>query len=170
MPYHPVELLQFLDTRSIPYQLVCHPAVYTMDEMEKTLSGVQGIPEDSVICKNLFLRDTKGKRHFLVVLCGDKCVDLTALGAQIGAKLSFASEERLHRLLGVQKGSVTPLGVLHDAGHETEIFFDRELANKTVGVHPLENTATVFLAFEDLFSIVRANGNPIEWIDCEKKS
>lgn len=76
--------------------------------------------------KNLFLRDAKGKRHFLVVLDKDKRADLKALQEQLScSKLSFASEERLKKHLGLSRGSVTPLGILNDAQGMVELVFDR---------------------------------------------
>ena len=80
--------------------------------------------------------------------------------------LSFASEERLKRFLGLEKGAVTPLGVLNDEERAVEVVFDRELAGlPSLGVHPNRNTATVFLAFADLEALVRAHGNPVSLVD-----
>ena len=81
--------------------------------------------------KNLFLRDAKGKRHFLVVLDKDKRADLKALQEQLScSKLSFASEERLKKHLGLSRGSVTPLGILNDAQGMVELVFDRDLIGR----------------------------------------
>ena len=69
---------------------------------------------------------------------------------------------RLQRFLGLEKGSVTPLGVLNDRDHVVEVFLDSDLDTALpVGVHPLRNTATVFLPFSDLARLVRENGNAL---------
>ncbi len=147
---------------SIPYELVrCKPA----DTMEK-LTEI-GLEQKGVIGKNLFLRDAKGYRHFLVFVYGDKKVDLAALKEKIGStRLSFGSAERLESHLGLSKGSVSPLGVIYNPNADVEFFFDRDfLGCPCVGVHPNDNTGVVWLSFEDLVRFVTANGNPISYIN-----
>lgn len=152
--------LAALDAAGIPYELAEHPAVYTIEEMD-----AQALPYPEAVVKNLFLRDQKGRRHFLVVLPGHKQADLAALGEKLGARLSFASEERLGRYLGLTKGSVTPLGVLNDAERAVEVCFDAQLKTMPiVGVHPNDNTATVFLKTADLVSLIQAQGSPFRWV------
>ncbi len=88
-----------------------------------------------------------------MVTCDEKkTVDLKTLGRQLGAgNLSFASEDRLEKYLGLKQGSVSPFGLMNDAEHAVEFFIDKDLSRcKSLGIHPLENTATVFLSFKDL--------------------
>lgn len=153
--------LNALARLGISYELVDHPAVYTMEEMEKL-----PLPHKEAVVKNLFLRDAKGRRFFLASLRGDKRADLRALGERLGVKLSFASEEQLGEKLGLEKGSVTPLGVLHDESRTVEVLFDADIrAMPLVGVHPNENTATLFLAPGELARLIRDHGNPFEWME-----
>ena len=87
-----------------------------------------GLPQKGTLCKNLFLRDAKGKRHFLVTCDEKKTVDLKALGRTLGAgNLSFASEERLEKYLGLKQGSVSPFGLMNDTDHAVEFFIDKDL-------------------------------------------
>lgn len=154
------EVLAALAGAGISYELVDHPAVYTMEEMEAL-----HLPHGEAVVKNLFLRDPKGRRFFLVSLRGDKRADLRALGEQLGVKLSFASEERLMEQLGLEKGSVTPFGVLNGGSGTVEVLFDEDIrAMPLIGVHPNENTATVFLAPAHLAGLIRDHGNPFEWV------
>jgi Ala-tRNA(Pro) deacylase len=154
------KVLQKLDDMNIAYTLAEHPAVYTIEEMERL-----GIAGD--VAKNLFLRDAKGARHFLVVLPKDKQADLKSISAQLGcSRLSFASEERLEKYLKLTKGSVSPLGILNDPDGNVEIVFDKDLAKtKRLGVHPNDNTATVWMSLDDLHDIVKRNGNTIHFIE-----
>ncbi len=148
--------LAWLDDSGVAYELVTHVAVYTIEEMDKA-----GVNEKGNVAKDLFLRDDKGRRHFLVVTREDKHADLKALGAKLGTKLSFASPERLEKYLNLTKGSVTPLGILFDENAAVEIFLDRDLDTDTsIGVHPCDNTATVFLRFADLVRLIEKNENP----------
>lgn len=154
------EIKIFLEEKKIPFTWVEHKAVYTIDEMEEL--GLESMDE---IAKNLFLRDQKGKRHFLVVVKGEKQVNLKELGEKIGTRLSFASEERLEKYMGLKKGSVTPLGVLNDENRAVEVFFDEDFCKlEKIGVHPNENTASVYLSPDDLLHMIREHGNALEII------
>lgn len=156
--YGKAEIKAFLEEKGIPFTWMEHPAVYTIEEMESI--GMENIQE---IAKNLFLRDQKGKRHFLVVIRADKQADLKELGEKFGGvRLSFASEERLEKYMALKKGSVTPLGVLNDENCAVEVYFDADLCKQPrVGVHPNENTASVYLAPQDLLDLIRAHGNAL---------
>ena len=151
------DILRWLEETGTAYEMVEHDAAYTIEEMDAVLHCGKG-----EVCKNLFLRDQKGKRHFLVSFCFDKQADLKKLGEHIGSKLSFASEERLEKHLNLTKGSVTPLGVFYNRENTVEVYLDSDLETfGTVGVHPCDNTATVFLSFADLVRLIRESGNPL---------
>ena len=155
------EVYGTLDKMGIDYRVIEHQPVYTIEEME----GI-GFPEGTEVVKNLFLRDAKGKRHFLVILAGDKTANLKELGGAVGAgNLSFASPERLQKYLKLEKGAVSPLGILNDETAAVEVILDRGLENHNmVGVHPNVNTATVLLRFQDIVGIIQKNGNSITYI------
>lgn len=159
--YQKQEVRRYLDEKGIAYQWVEHPAVYTIEDLlALNLEDVEGI------AKNLFLRDAKGKRHFLVVVQGEKAVNLAELGVKLEAgKLSFASEQRLEKYLGLKKGSVTPLGILNDTEHVVEVIFDEAILKQpTIGIHPNENTASVYLSASDLIELIKKEGNPVRTI------
>lgn len=153
--------LEAMDRMGISYELAEHPAVYTIEEMER----VPGLRHE-VVAKNLFVRDDKKRQYFLIVLPGDRQANLQHIREQLGCRrLSFASEQELTAFLGLTKGAVTPLGVLNDTQLRVEVVFDERLRDyPVVGVHPNDNTATVFLRFEDLEGLVKAHGNPVKVI------
>ena len=108
-----------LNKLGIKYEVVEHEPVHTMEDMDRL-----GLPEKGTLCKNLFLRDAKGKRHFLITCDENAKVDLKSLGRQLGAgNLSFASEERLEKYLGLKQGSVSPFGLMNDTDHAVEFFY-----------------------------------------------
>ena len=151
-----------LSRLQIPYTLVEHPAVYTMEEIQRL-----SFPGREKAVKNLFLRDDKKRSYYLVVLPGQKTADLKRLQEQIPSrKLSFASEADLAARLGLLKGSVPPLGILNDREHTVQVVLDRQLLAETeVGVHPNRNDATLLLAPGDLVRVIRDQGNPLVLVD-----
>ncbi|HEX3000649.1 MAG TPA: prolyl-tRNA synthetase associated domain-containing protein, partial [Armatimonadota bacterium] len=119
------------------------------------------------ICKNLFLRDAKGRNHYLVLIPGHKQADLSLISEKLGSsKLGFASEERLMRYLGLTRGAVTPFGLINDTEKAVTVVLDLELAKRQrLGFHPNVNTATVFLSYADLMRFFEACGNPVVVFD-----
>ena len=117
------DIYEFLESHKISYERHDHPAVFTVEE-SKRLS-----PElDGASTKNLFLRDKKGSRHFLVTVPEDKKVDLKTLSSALdSSRLSFASPERLKTHLGIEPGSVSLLAVLNDTEKNVEVFIDQEI-------------------------------------------
>lgn len=155
------DLYALLDSRGIPYEAVEHPAVYTMEEMESL-----HLPGQDRVLKNLFLRDDKKRNYYLVSMAGDKMVDLKTLRHSIPSRpLSFASPQELDHFLHLEPGHVTPLAALNDERRTVTVVLDRDLAGRTVGVHPLENTATVYLSFEDVRRLLEDHGMPV--VICE---
>lgn len=146
----------------IEYSVTQHEAVYTIEEMDAA-----GISSQGDVVKNLFLRDAKGKRHFLVVLEKDKKADLDDIREQLGStKLSFASEERLDKYLSLSKGAVSPLGIINDLDSSVEMVFDKDLIGKQkIGVHPNDNTATLWISFDKLKYLIEETGHSIRYIE-----
>ncbi|MEA5059661.1 Prolyl-tRNA editing protein ProX [bioreactor metagenome] len=151
------DIYDLLDKHGIIYAPYAHSAVYTMEEMDAL-----PIPHKELVVKNLFLRDDRKKVYYLVTLPGHKTVSFKMLANRIPSRpLSFASEEKLQELLMLQKGHVTPFGLLNDARQTVVMVFDKSLQGQRVGIHPLENNATVFLALDDLITLLEEHGNPV---------
>ncbi len=138
-----------------------HPPVATVDEAEQHWAGI-----DATHCKNLFLRNQKGNRHYLVILLHSKKADLRVVADQIGdGKLSFASPDRLMTHLGLTPGSVSPFGLINDREHLVRVVLDRDLkAAARVSFHPNINTATLTIAVPDFARFLSACGNPVQYV------
>ena len=150
-------LYVLLRAREIPFEEVTHPAVWNMEELHALR-----LPGEERILKNLFLRDDKKRRYYLVSLDGGQTADLKALRQTLNSRpLSFAGAADLERLLGLQPGQVTPLGALRAPAGTVTVVLDASLRGQTVGVHPLENTATIFLSLDDLAAL-REGGTPLD--------
>ena len=156
------EVYEFLQAQGVTYEVTEHKAVYNMDE----LAEVELLyPEADA--KNLFVRDDKKSSYYLITVRGGKRVDLQEFRKVYGTRrLSFASAEDLERLLGLFPGSVTPLGLLNNTEKNVKLFLDSDFGeDDLIGVHPNENTATVWLKVGDLVRLIREHGNEVEAVE-----
>lgn len=154
------EILKLLDEKKIEYTLVHHKAVFTIDEMNEV-----DVPNKDRIAKNLFLRDDKKRSYYLVSIEETKRADLKALRTLLSSRpLSFASEDDLVYILSLKKGEVTPFGLLNDKEHKAVFILDSYFEGGIIGIHPNDNTATVFLKTADLISILAGIGTKIRII------
>ncbi|MFC2164877.1 prolyl-tRNA synthetase associated domain-containing protein [Acidobacteriota bacterium] len=155
------KVYDILTELGISYTSHSHPPVFTVEEAEKHWDTITGAH-----CKNLFLRNKKGTRHYLVVVESRKQVDLRSLTGRLGAdRLSFASPDRLMRFLGLEPGAVSPFGLINDKDNKVEVVVDRGLQEaKRVNFHPNVNTATVGLSYEDFEKFLEWCGNKIRYL------
>lgn len=149
----------YLASRRIPYEATEHEAVFCMADLPSV-----PLPYPDADAKNLFVRDDKKERYYLITVKGDKRVDLKAFRRRHGTRaLSFACADELRALLGLEPGSVTPLGVLNDTERRVHVFLDAAFLEPParIGVHPNDNTATVWLHTKDLIALIEEHGNAL---------
>lgn len=151
MSFDKNSIYALLNNKHIHFTYTEHRPVYSMEELD-TLE----IPANAVICKNLFLRNSSGKQHFLLSVPADTPVDLKELAVKLASsRLSFASAERLEKYLGLQSGLVSPFGLLNNTSKSVIFISSKDLSPATIiGIHPNDNTATVWLAFGDLLALL----------------
>ena len=155
------EILELLDNKRIEYKIIKHKRVYTIKEIKDI-----NLEKIGLIPKNIFLRNANGKVLYLVTCHHDKKVDIKKLAKDLGStRLSFGSPERLKKYLNVEKGSVSPLGFIYDKNSEVIFVFDKELINKTIGVHPNRNDYTIFIKFNDLVKLIEEHDNKIIYLN-----
>ena len=157
-----MDLDHFLREHAIAAARHEHPAVMTVEESDRLVPKLPGAKT-----KNLFLRDKRGRRHFLVTVPHDIAVDLETLGVILGiGGVGFASAERLKKYLGLTPGSVSLLGLVNDEARTVEFVIDRSLWEaEAVHAHPLINTATMVIAHADLERFLAATGHAPRVID-----
>ena len=150
-----------LDALGIAYTRHDHPPVATVEEAVRHWADIP-----ATHCKNLFLRNQKGDRHYLVIVEHAKRVDLRRLADQIGdGKLSFASPERLRTHLGLTPGSVSPFGLINDSSRGVRVVIDRDLKAATrLSFHPNINTVTLTIANADFARFLEACGNVVQYV------
>lgn len=151
-----------LDALDIPYEVIEHKAAFTIEDMDNLIDD-----SGNEVAKNLFIRDDKKKRFFLVVFPKNKRADFKLLRAKLDTSpLTFASDELLWRFLGLTKGAVTPFGILNDTEGRVEVILDRDIKSmRRVGVHPNDNTATVWISPADLEAFMERRGHPVRYIE-----
>ena len=149
-------LQDFLIKHAIKLERHEHAAVMTVAESELLVPALPGAKT-----KNLFLRDKKGLKHFLVTIPAALSVNLNQLGDVLGAgRLGFASADRLLSHLGVTPGSVSMLGLVNDTAHHVQFVIDETLWDApAVQAHPLVNTATMVVPHADLVRFLAATGH-----------
>ena len=152
---------QALDALGIRYERFEHPAVFNSDDADLHWRPLGGRP-----VKNLFLRNKKGDRHYLVILGIEKRADLKQLVTIIDDdRFSFGSPERLMQKLGLTPGSVSPFGLLHEGSRDVQVIIDADLRGaERLLFHPNINTATLTISHADLEKFLATRGNRVRYI------
>ena len=153
------EIYDFIKSKNIWYEITEHKAVYNMEELKEL-----DIPYPEYDAKNLFVRDDKKRNYYLITVKGDKRIDLKEFRRKNETRpLSFASENDLLDIMNLKPGSVTPLGLLNDKNNKILFYIDKDFMKDKhiVGVHPNDNTATIWLKVEDLIEIIKEHGNKV---------
>ncbi len=156
------EIYDYLKRKNIWHEITEHKAVYNMAELSEI-----DIPYPECDAKNLFVRDDKKRNYYLITVKGDKRVDLKEFRQKNNTRaLSFASENDLMNIMHLLPGSVTPLGILNDEERKINVFIDKDFKESPyiIGVHPNDNTATVWLKIDDLIDITKEHGNQVNFI------
>jgi Ala-tRNA(Pro) deacylase len=155
-------LYKILDELGITFDYYAHPPAPTIEEARKYWKDIE-----STHCKNLFFRNHKGNRHYLVIIEHSHDLVIHDLEKRLNqGKLSFASGERMQKYLGLNPGSVSPFGLIHDAGRHVHLFLDRNLRNSArISFHPCINTASIVITFADFEKFLSFTGNSFEYLD-----
>jgi Ala-tRNA(Pro) deacylase len=156
------KVLEFLRQHDITFEMYEHPEAPTIDIAREYWHA-----DGSKHCKNLFFRNHKGNRHYLVVFDCEQSLAIHDLEHRLRqGKLSFASEQRMMRCLGLMPGSVSPFGLINDAGSEVHLFLDANLREyPSLSFHPNDNTATVVITQEMFARYLDAVGASYEYIE-----
>lgn len=150
-------IYQWLNDHHILFIEHHHPAVFTSAEAAPYYANIPGAK-----AKNLFLRNRKGDRHYLVIITESKRLQLKSLAQQLQeTDLSFASAERLQRYLGLTPGSVSPFGLINDQAYAVQVIIDAAVwQHDRVSFHPSINTSTLELARSDFENFLNRTGHP----------
>jgi Ala-tRNA(Pro) deacylase len=151
----------WLDEHGIKYTWYEHPEAPTIEIAQQYWRA-----DGSKHCKNLFFRNHKGNRHYLVVFDSLQSMAIHDLEKSLHqGKLSFASTERMDKWLGLRPGSVSPFGLINDGENHVHLFLDETLREqKSLSFHPNDNRFTVVISREEFTKYLDAVGNSYEYI------
>jgi Ala-tRNA(Pro) deacylase len=154
-------LYQILDELNIPFDYYGHPPVPTIEEARKYWIDIE-----AAHCKNLFFRNHKGNRHYLVIIEHTRDLLIRDLEIRLKqGKLTFASDQRIFRYLGLMPGSVSPFGLINDSSRHVHLFIDENLRKASrISFHPCINTASLVIFFSDFERFLKWTGNTYEYL------
>lgn len=155
------ELYEVLGKLEISFEYHEHPPLNTIED-----AIVHWKDYNSGRCKNIFFRNHKGNRHYLVILEHLRQLDIHDLEKRLRqGKLTFASDKRLMKYLGVEPGSVSPFGLINDTENHIHLFIDEQLNDfERLAFHPNVNTASLVISKSDFIRFLEFTGNTWEFL------
>jgi len=154
-------LYKTLEELNIPFEYYEHPAAPTIEEAKKYWKDLV-----ATHCKNIFFRNHKGNRHYLVILEHTNQLAIRDLEQRLKqGKLSFASPKRMQKYLGLSPGSVSPFGLINDKENHVHVFLDENLKkSETISFHPNINTASIVISYTYFEHFLKSVGNTFEYV------
>ena len=155
------ELYTLFEQLSIQYEYHEHPPLATIEDAK-----IHWKDYNSGRCKNIFFRNHKGDRHYLVILEHLRQLNIKNFEKLLKqGKLTFASDQRLKKYLGVEPGSVSPFGLINDIDKHVNLFIDEKLNEfDRLTFHPNINTASLVISKSDFLKFLECTGNSFEFI------
>lgn len=161
-----VPVYELLDQLGIEYTLTRHEAFLTCDDVEKS-----DFKFDGLHIKNLFVRDTRADKYYLVLLLWDERLDIKGYRDVVGwsRRIAFCDDEELLKYLGVTTGACSVFGLLNDKEHAVTLVVGRSIAaapeNEEISFHPNDNRATVTMTVGDMRRVIAAMGCEVIYDD-----
>lgn len=138
---HKAEVLSRLQALGVPCQVWEHaPAPTMQDCLALPYAG-----PDVTFCKNILLCNRQQTAFYLYVTLPDKPFRTGVVSKLLhSSRLSFAPEECMVQLLGVQTGSLSPLAMWFDQSHIVRLVLDSDVRREgKIAFHPCDNSATI---------------------------
>jgi Ala-tRNA(Pro) deacylase len=155
------KVLETLEKLNIPFEIHVHPPLPTIEVAREYWKDI-----NATHCKNLFFRNHKGNKHYLVILDWIHPLDIHDLEKRLKqGKISFASQERMDKYLGVKAGSVSAFSLINDVNNHVYVYIDENFKKSDkISFHPNINTASVVISFRDFERFLAWSGNGFEYI------
>lgn len=159
------DVLAALGALGIPYELLEHAPVHTMEDCRAAEEALGG-----VMPKNLFLTPRNHASHHLLIARAEAPFRTSRVSRQLGvSRLSFATAEELMEMLRTLPGAISPMGLLFDGEKKVHLAIDRALrGEERLLFHPCVNTATLAVSGADFFGrLLPALGHEAVYVDME---
>ena len=159
------DVLAALGALGIPYELLEHAPVHTMEDCKAAEEALGG-----VMPKNLFLTPRNHASHHLLIARAEAPFRTSRVSRQLGvSRLGFATAEELMDMLRTLPGAISPMGLLFDGEKKVHLAIDRALrGEERLLFHPCVNTATLAISGADFFGrLLPALGHEAVYVDME---
>lgn len=149
-------IYDILEQLNISYEKVTHPPVANSEDGNRYYAGI-----DVGKSKNVFLRNRKGDKHYLIIILSDKNINLETLAAFLGEKrLGLASPERLRKYLNQSPGAVSPFGLSYETSNSVKVIIDSDvLEHEKLVFHPENNESGLIISNNDFIRYLESTEN-----------
>lgn len=149
------KVYNILEEMDITFNVVEHPPAFTTEEADSYIEGIEGART-----KTLFLCNRKKSNYYMLIMDGEKRLDMKKLGTLIGEKgMTFGSTEKLMEKLSLAPGVVSLFGLLNNQERNIKVCLDQEmLSERYMSFHPNDNTKTIFIKTDDMYGFINSLG------------
>lgn len=141
-----------LDEAGAAYELHEHERAHTIEDCLR----MPFIDENVTICKNILLCNRQKTWFYLMLLKPLTPFRTAVVSKALGvSRLSFAPEGALEEKLHLTSGSVSPLGLMFDSGHEITLCYEKGICDtQKIAFHPCDNAATLIFTQQEFWQKV----------------
>ena len=140
-----------LQELGITYDVVEHPPVFTTEQADAFIEGIEGVRT-----KSMFLTNKKKTQYYLLIMDDQKSLDMNLFKDLVSAnRIRMASADSLYEKMELPPGTVSPFGLLNNEEKDIQVYFDKDIVSEDIMTfHPNTNEKTIFLATQDLFKFL----------------
>ncbi len=144
-----------LQELGIIFDVVEHPPVFTTEQADSYIEGMEGVRT-----KSMFLTNRKKTQYYLLIMDDKKRLDMDDFKVQVGAdRIRMASLDSLTEKMTLPAGTVSPFGLLNNEEKDILVYFDKDIVSEDIMTfHPNTNEKTIFIKSKDLFRFLESIG------------
>ena len=144
-----------LQELEITFDVVEHPPVFTTEQADSYIEGMEGVRT-----KSMFLTNRKKTQYYLLIMNDKKRLDMDDFKVQVGAdRIRMASLDSLAEKMTLPAGTVSPFGLLNNEEKDILVYFDKDIVSEDIMTfHPNTNEKTIFIKSKDLFRFLESIG------------
>ena len=140
-----------LQELGITFDVVEHPPVFTTEQADAFIEGIEGVRT-----KSMFLTNKKKTQYYLLIMDDQKSLDMDLFKDLVSAnRIRMASADSLFEKMELPPGTVSPFGLLNNPERDIQVYFDKDIVTEDIMTfHPNTNEKTIFVATQDLFKFL----------------